>query len=489
LEHPSPEQVAAGKLSTGGNPLFITAGVSDIKTKRATLKQISFQTIMELSNVLELSKNKTKKLCTALRRNLGSTTTVESNIFEKMDSIQDKLGEFYETKTENFLHNDEITSRSLVYVKDTSDFLRSIIEERGLDIHNSIVRISVDGGQDFLKVIVNVFDPAEKHSTSALFDDSGVKRCFVLAIVEDVSEDNGNLQKVLSPLNLDDVSYHIALDLKCANSVLGLSSHAGKFSCLYCEGECTLDPGIPRTFGSIDDHYQRYVEDGKKRSRMKEYKNVINPRLIYLDESPDVLLHHRIPPPELHILMGVLTKLALLLLTLWPQFESWMKSNYVMLRGYQGVGFDGNNANRLLSLLSILDRDLRADGRLDLLPIIDCLTKFAAVKENVFGIELGLNIPRILNEFKNSFSYLQKYVQDIFELNLTVSWKVHIAVCHILPYIEKNKTGLGNFAEQTGEAIHHQFKKTWINYKRSVNHSEHGRRLQNAVVQFGIHNM
>ena len=33
------------------------------------------------------------------------------------------------------------------------------------------------------------------------------------------------------------------------------------------------------------------------------------------------------------------------------------------------------------------DRDLRADGRLDLLPIIDCLTKFAAVKENVFGIE------------------------------------------------------------------------------------------------------
>ena len=70
-----------------------------------------------------------------------------------------------------------------------------------------------------------------------------------------------------------------------------------------------------------------------------------------------------------------------------------------MLQGYQGVGFDGNKANRLLSLHSILDRDLRAEGRLDLLPILDCLTKFAAVQENVFGIELGLNIPRILNEF------------------------------------------------------------------------------------------
>ena len=41
---------------------------------------------------------------------------------------------------------------------------------RGLDMHISIVRISVDGGQDFLKVIVNVFDPAEKHCHS--------RRCF-----------------------------------------------------------------------------------------------------------------------------------------------------------------------------------------------------------------------------------------------------------------------------------------------------------------------
>jgi hypothetical protein len=107
MERESIEKGEQFKLSTGGNPLFITAGVSDIKTKRATLKQISFQTIMELS------KNKTKKLCTALRRNLGSTNSVESIIFEKMISIQDKLGEFYETKTENFLHNNLQQSKKM----------------------------------------------------------------------------------------------------------------------------------------------------------------------------------------------------------------------------------------------------------------------------------------------------------------------------------------------------------------------------------------
>ena len=113
MERESIEKGEQFKLSTGGNPLFLTAGVSDIKTKRATLKQISFQTIMELSNVLELSKNKTKKLCTALRRNLGSTNSVESIIFEKMISIQDKLGEFYETKNENFLHNNLQQSKKM----------------------------------------------------------------------------------------------------------------------------------------------------------------------------------------------------------------------------------------------------------------------------------------------------------------------------------------------------------------------------------------
>ena len=36
------------------------------------------------------------------------------------------------------------------------------------------------------------------------------------------------------------------------------------------------------------------------------------------------------------------------------------------------------------------DRDLRADGRLDLLPIIDCLTKFAAVKEKCVRDGVGI---------------------------------------------------------------------------------------------------
>ena len=77
----------------------------------------------------------------------------------------------------------------------------------------------------------------------------------------------------------------------------------------------------------------------------------------------------------------------------------------------------------------------------------------------------------------------------MFDYNLTVSWKIHIAVCHILPFIEFNQRSLGNYAEQTGEAVHHKFKKTWTNYnKRAIGHSGYSDKLKSAVVKFNANN-
>ena len=42
-----------------------------------------------------------------------------------------------------------------------------------------------------------------------------------------------------------------AWDLKLANLALGISSHGGKFSCLYCESERDGQSGVLRTFGSL----------------------------------------------------------------------------------------------------------------------------------------------------------------------------------------------------------------------------------------------
>ena len=92
--------------------------------------------------------------------------------------------------------------------------------------------------------------------------------------------------------------------IKCANAVFGLSSYSGKHSCLWCEGPSSLEKGTIRTLGSLDYWYSQYAENGSIKKDMKNYMNVINPRILYYEENPDTVLEQQIPPPELHILIG-----------------------------------------------------------------------------------------------------------------------------------------------------------------------------------------
>ena len=146
------------------------------------------------------------------------------------------------------------------------------------------------------------------------------------------------------------------------------------------------------------------------------------------------------------------------------------------MRGYHGVGLDGNDANRFMRLLDVLEKDVTITAAVNILPIINCLRKTSLVKLAVFGLELGTDISVKIEDFKSSFFSLQLYTKDIFYYNLTVLWKMHILVCHILPFVEHN-ISLGNYAEQCGEAVHHKFKKTWVNYKRTIGHKNYAEKL------------
>ena len=68
---------------------------------------------------------------------------------------------------------------------------------------------------------------------------------------------------------------------------------------------------------------------------------------------------------------------------------------------------------------------------------------------------------------------------------INTSWKVHILLCHVQPYVEHHNQGLGNFAKQCGESIHAMFKPTWSRFKRQKEHPDYGERLLSAVVDFG----
>ena len=130
---------------------------------------------MEISNTLNLIKRKTKLLCKIMQQNLGKTI-LGLNISTQIEQLHNTMSDFYNVKTESFISGNEEISRSLVFVKDASNLILQMINERSLNPYCIVARISIDGGQGFLKCIVNVFDPLCKHTTSEGLDDSGVKR-------------------------------------------------------------------------------------------------------------------------------------------------------------------------------------------------------------------------------------------------------------------------------------------------------------------------
>ena len=165
-----------------------------------------------------------------------------------------------------------------------------------------------------------------------------------------------------------------------------------------------------------------------------------------------------------------------------------------MFRGYQGIGFDGNNSNRLLKKLDLLRIDIASESQIDprvenLVPIIDCLQEFQYVQTQAFGMKVGDDLHDAIRNFRESYRFLISHLQQNYNYKLTVTWKVHIACCHIEPFVNTRKLGLGVFAEQAGEAVHHQFKKSWSNYKRRIDHQEYGVKLKRSVTSFGVLNI
>ena len=325
---------------------------------------------------------------------------------------------------------------------------------------------------------MNVFNPDDDNNK---YKDSGVQRCQILGITEDVPESNSNLHSILDRLKLESVKYSLAFDLKCANAVFGLSAHSGKRACLWCEGLIT-ELGQLRSLGSLDYWYEEYAKAGAKKLNMQYFMNVINPRILYKDLDPSTMIQDLIPPPELHLLIGVVTLVGVALLDIWEDFDEFLNNKNVFMRGYQGRGWDGNNSNKILNCLEALEFKLNTSAP-HLLPFTRCLFEFRKVKDACFGVNLDPAYKRELANFKNSFTVLQELC---IELNTPISftWKIHILFFHVEPFIDSNNQSLGKFSEQCGEAIHAKFKPTWSRYKRDSNHPEHGEKLKSAVVDF-----
>ena len=128
-----------------------------------------------------------------------------------------------------------------------------------------------------------------------------------------------------------------------------------------------------------------------------------------------------------------------------------------------------------------------------LIPIVQCLKDYQNVKRCCFSSKLQPGFKEAIKNLKSLFLSAQEIAVKL-DKKINATWKVHILLCHVQPYVEHHNQGLSNFAKQVEESINEslnqhgqglrdrKFKPTW---SRNKEHPYYGERLLSAVVDFG----
>ncbi|CAH0563173.1 unnamed protein product [Brassicogethes aeneus] len=214
----------------------------------------------------------------------------------------------------------------LVYCSDISGLLAHILNIRDLndDFH---VKIGIDSGGGSLKVCLTVMPENDP-------------------------------EYLLETLDLNSIcgvcSYTFAADLKLLMILLGLQSNSSAHPCPWCEinAKDLKEKGLSRTISSITKQSTAWKANGKMKMKAKFYKNCVYIPLIIGDEETPVLRY--LPPPELHLLLGIVQKLYDSLKYEFPEVASeWVRQASI---DFDHFGkFNGNNSRNLLKKVDILE--------------------------------------------------------------------------------------------------------------------------------------
>ncbi|XP_047132521.2 uncharacterized protein LOC124811228 [Hydra vulgaris] len=421
-------------LSTGGTPLSLQI------RKKPTLKTISTQTFYNIKRKHDMSDYTIDSIAMELRKDLD-----------------------------------------LVYVKDPVSLVNHVCIARGLEVENVIIRIRIDSGQGSLKIIINVFN-REVNYDSKETKNTGVNKVIILAFAKNVCESHTNLQILIEKTKLNNLKFYLAADLKLCNIVLGLSGHGGKYSCLFCDGDKT-NLGELRTFNMLKNTYKNFAESGFKKSSMQLYKNVIHPCLLV--ESGEMYVLDVIPPPELHLMMKIITEISNVFCK-EPDVALWLKKHGIIWHGYNGGGLDGRNANKIRKLLPNLEKFI-LDNFSSYYPVVELLKSFSSVVNMCFGMKLHDGYADAIATYIRKLKENQEYVKTTFNHNLSMGWKGHIIEHHLVMFLNRTKLPLGVFSEQCSESVHHNMLKTLSRFSTSEFRENHGELLRKAIVEYSSH--
>ena len=309
-----------------------------------TTKLLHIQEQQNASNI------KMIKLAKSLRDICGRSS-VEPGFRENLIEISKKAEGFYSNTTLRLQISNKIgyEDRVLVFCNDVEALVMYVLNARGYDPYNHLVRIGLDGGGGMFKVVVNIVDTTGLHAKGS-FKDTSVKRTLILAAVENIKETHENIQLILSQIkNFDRIKYYICSDLKLINIISGISSCSGKYPCSYCYAEKTQlfnGDGESRTTSAIQSSASAYRIAGSIKKNAMFYGNCINEPLLPGADNERIL--DICASPELHLMQSIVHRIYEAMYKEWPGVTNWLKQIHIKQTNYHHGTFVGNDCEKML---------------------------------------------------------------------------------------------------------------------------------------------
>lgn len=473
-----------------GHPLKIVINPQKSTTESIKKPVITTTVLKKIQTKYGLSQNVTTGIASDLRVATKNRKFIEPNLKQNLSISIHLVDSFFATKDYEFkkTKGKEISEfkQTAVYCKDLNDLIEFIKEKR--NVSNVRLKFGIDGGGGSLKICMSIqsdeseLEPSpkkrQKYSeevASKSFQDSGVKKLIILGLVQNVQESYGNVKDLWSDIGIDSKHGKVAADLKLCNIMAGIMPASSSYPCTWCEvPKGSLETSTLRTIENIKANYMQWLNAGGKKELAKNFKCCISPPIFNVSEDKSLL--DMMPPPELHLYLGVVNGIFK---HMEKEFKStaltWAKTcNVERQVNFSGESFNGNNCKQLLSKLD----DLRSKCPVGCLKFVQVLSDFRLVADSCFSNSLNPDFAKLIDNFKKSY----------LDLGISVTPKVHCIFVHVKEFCKKHQVGLGIFSEQAFESVHHEFKIIWKKYKVHFNHPEYDKRLLRAVCEFnGLH--
>ena len=242
-------------------------------------------------------------------------------------------------------------------------------------------------------------------------------------------------------------------DLKLNNIQVGLTEGGlPAHGCYASEWDRRkpLEPGVLRTKGTCKEDYKEFrVVYRSNSAYASKVNNQINEPLVSGEDHTVIL--DKLAIPELHEMEGIVNHINEKLEKFYSQgMDQFYKHINVHKTDQHASKFAGNSSKKIIDNADKLSLYLEPG----LTPFVELL--FSKVVNATFSSVLDPDYEQIIKNFNKSYMILH------CDFNLSITTKVHIIMCHLSAFVKEWKIGLGLLSEQTGESLHHDFKRAII---------------------------